>query len=354
MDTGKYIARMLQQTFRQFKVHHILFWICYILFWSYTFQPGVNAAEWFRNSSLILVFHALISYFNNYYLVERLLFKRQYLYYVLALILSILFISFPLSVIMHKYLGLNQSLRDTIWSTRFFLVNGMSILLSVAITMALKLLKRWYQQEQSNRALNKLNIETELKFLKSQINPHFLFNSLNNLYALTLIKSDLAPEVVLRLSNILRYVLYETGEGRVPIQKEVQYMKDYIELERIRLGNRVKINFSTEGLSEGREIEPMLFLTFVENSFKHGISPNASEGWVDIEIKSAEDRSLFFKISNSKKAGSNSAEKQISEPGGIGLANLKKRLDLIYPDRYKLEIKDDASHYEVALSITYN
>lgn len=352
MEAGKYIARILQRVFTRYKLHHLLFWTSYLLFWAFTFQPGANAGLWLTNSAHILVFHALVCYFNNNYLVDKLLLKRQYLYYVLALVLSILFISFPLSVIMHRYLGLNQSLRDTIWSAQFFLVNGMSILLSVAITMALKLLKRWYQEEQSNKTLNKLNVETELKFLKSQINPHFLFNSLNNLYALTLIKSELAPEVVLRLSNILRYVLYETGEGRVPLNKEIQYIRDYIELERIRLGNRVKIDFQTEGITDGREIEPMLFLTFVENSFKHGISTSADEGWVNINIKGEADKSLHFRIANSRKEHSAEKKSEKSQtPGGIGLVNLKKRLDLIYPEKYRLEIKEEPSHYEVDLHI---
>jgi len=219
----------------------------------------------------------------------------------------------------------------------------------VVLIMVLKLLKNWYDEEQSKKQLMQVNLETELKFLKSQINPHFLFNSLNNLYALTLKKSDDAPEVVLRLSNILRYVLYETGEGEVPLQKEIQYIKDYIDLEKIRLGNRVDIRFESEGDTSNKVIEPMLFLTFVENSFKHGAAAAIEKGWVDIRLNATVDK-IQFKISNSVNA--TSPAELASNPGGIGLENLQKRLNLLYPGKYTLDLIESDSSFTVDLTLT--
>lgn len=162
-----------------------------------------------------------------------------------------------------------------------------------------------------------MQLQSELKFLKTQINPHFLFNSLNNLYALTLIKSDLAPQVVLRLSDILRYVIYETSEGKVDLQKELQHLNDFVSLEQMRVGDRVKVEIDLEEPSKDYLIEPMLFLTLIENAFKHGAQSAMEEGWVKITGKSLVGGYCLL-IENSKPI-----EYQTSPQGGIGLENLK-------------------------------
>ena len=151
----------------------------------------------------------------------------------------------------------------------------------------------------------------------------------------------------MRLSNILRYVLYETGEGKVPLEKEVQYLKDYIELETIRVGKRVDIRFQTQGDLGNKVIEPMLFLTFVENSFKHGAANAVENGWVDIQLDSGET-DITFSIANSKSLSPNSHGINDSQ-GGIGLQNLQKRLDILYPLKYMLELLDSEDSYKVNL-----
>lgn len=319
----------------------------YTVFWAIAVQPGKTPAEWLGYSALILFFHGLVAYFNSYYLVNRFLYTRQIGFYVIALALAIISVTFPISIIVHRLVN-NREIENLVWSWNFFLITALTVLFSVVLIMVLKLLKNWYQEEQTKKQLIQINLETELKFLKSQINPHFLFNSLNNLYALTLKKSDDAPEVVLKLSNILRYVLYETGEGKVPLAKEVQYLQDYIELEKIRLGNRVDIRFHTSGNMQTKVIEPMLFLTFVENSFKHGASAAINNGWVDMTL-ATDDSDIRFTISNSKQNGK--VERLNGNHGGIGLENLKKRLDILYPERYLLKLSDNADSYSVNLTI---
>jgi sensor histidine kinase YesM len=330
----------------QSRLYHIFFWFLYAFIVAISLQPGQNLREWLLFSSLILTFHAAVSYVNNYYFVHKYLYNRQYVTYVTVLLLTIAATAFPISVIIHKLVN-NRDLKNMVWSWNFFILIALSILFSVVLSMVLKLLKNWYQGEQARRRLQQINTETELKFLKSQINPHFLFNCLNNLYALSLKKSDQAPEVVLRLSNILRYVLYEAVDGRVPLSKEVQYLKDYIDLEKIRLGSRAEIEFQTDGNLDEAQIEPMLFLTFLENSVKHGAFNAISDVWINIKLQ-ATTSAIIFEISNSKPSQSLETERR---QGGIGMANLKKRLDLIYPEKYSLEVLDEETSFHVKLAI---
>lgn len=295
-----------------------------------------------------MIFHAGVSYFNNYFLFNWFLLKRQYATYIFTLLLIIALACYPQAIIYHRFFNLGDEVRDSIWTWRFFLANALSILLTVAVTGSLKLLKNWYQEEQFSRSLRKIHAETELKFLKSQINPHFLFNSLNNLYALTLIKSEQAPEVVLRLSNILRYVLYETAEGKVPLEKEIEYLRDYVELEKIRLGQRAHIELKIEGDFSAVEIEPMMLLTLVENSFKHGTAKQNTGAWVNMSLELAAPDLLHFQVSNSKIEDA-TAPFIKPQNSGIGLNNLKKRLDMLYQDKHKLMISDTGNRYTVDL-----
>lgn len=347
MQKGKSLARLLYKFVLKSRLYHVAFWIVYTAFWALAVQPGKTPAQWIGYSALILFFHGLVAYFNTYFLVNRFLYTRQIGFYIIALGLSIISVTFPISIIVHRLVN-NREIENLVWSWNFFLITALTVLFSVVLIMVLKLLKNWYQEEQEKKQLMQLNLQTELKFLKSQINPHFLFNSLNNLYALTLMKSDAAPEVVLRLSNILRYVLYETGVGKVPLEKEIQYLNDYIELEKIRLGNRVDIRFRTQGNLQAKEIEPMLFLTFVENSFKHGASAALDKGWVDIDLN-VDHGDIQFVISNSRTEPQ--TERLNNYSGGIGLDNLRKRLDLLYPDLYQLELHDEPEHYTVNLTL---
>jgi LytS/YehU family sensor histidine kinase len=223
-----------------------------------------------------------------------------------------------------------------------------SITYTLGITMSLKMVKQWYERERVAENLERINMETELKYLKTQINPHFLFNSLNSLYALTLQKSDSAPELVLKLSEILRYVLYDGSERWVSLEKEVNYLKSYLDLEKIRNGDRLELEFNINGDPKTKQVAPMLFLTFLENSFKHGINQKAEGGFVKIDMNIGEE-DLLFSIQNSKPE---KKEKRINgKSGGIGLENIRKRLTLLYPGRHNLNISDDGEKYSVELSL---
>jgi LytS/YehU family sensor histidine kinase len=174
------------------------------------------------------------------------------------------------------------------------------------------------------------------------------------LYALTLKKSDLAPDIVLKLSNILRYVLYEgASQKRVSFYKEIEYLESYLELEKIRLGDRVRVELNIIGNFENKYIEPMLFINFVENSFKHGAAGNADKAWVDVKLELVENE-VILNVKNSLGKSKIKIKKDKTYVGGIGLANTKKRLNLLYPNSHNLEIGEKEGKFEVQLKINLN
>ncbi|HEY5826526.1 MAG TPA: histidine kinase, partial [Cyclobacteriaceae bacterium] len=209
----------------------------------------------------------------------------------------------------------------------------------------------WYRHQQSAmlleqtaKELEKEKLAAELKLLKSQINPHFLFNTLNNLYALTLNHSSKSPEVVYKLSQLMSYMLYDSNQSEVSLEKEVEYIQNYIALEKIRYSN-LDISMNVFDELKDVRIAPLLILPFVENSFKHGASSQLSSGFIRIDI-SVQAQTLVIKVENSK------IDPEIPRrPSGIGLQNLRKRLELIYPERHTLQIFDEEDVYLVILKI---
>lgn len=295
----------------------------------------------------MVAIHAGISYFNNYFLFPELLRKRQYFGYILSLVLSLFLGSFFIALILLQLDTIAVEEKAQLWSFGFILNNLIAVTTTVAVSMSLKLIKQWYERERQNVRLVKLQTETELKYLKSQINPHFLFNTLNTIYALAIKKSDQTPEVVLKLSEILRYLLYEGGEPMVPLSKELNYVKNYLELEKIRYSNRVQIDFECKGDISKHKIAPMLLLTFLENSFKHGVQTTAGKSFVSILVESKQHE-IDISIMNSNQK---SAHPGNNKPGGIGLENIQKRLNLMYPNSHDLQIIATDEKFEVNLRI---
>jgi LytS/YehU family sensor histidine kinase len=177
--------------------------------------------------------------------------------------------------------------------------------------------------------------------LKSQINPHFLFNSLNNIYSLAYQKSEKTPEAILKLSEIMRYMLYESNEDKVELSNEIRYLENYIELQKLRFKDNIYIKFEINGDPLGLMITPLVLISFVENAFKHGIATD-SENPISISLNLT-DGKLLFHVSNIKS----SMNKDIT--GGIGLQNVQRRLSLIYKDRYRLQIDDTNDIYNCEL-----
>lgn len=329
---------------------HLIFWLASIGFALLVFdvvsdhqlQPNLHLLV----SALILNGgFALAVYINFYLLIPKLLKKRSYIFYLFWLILTLsfssLFITGLLSVIQHR------DLTRHLFSTNFFTTAAYVVITSLA-----KFLTDWIELQDIELRWHKAEgqrLEAELKTLKAQINPHFLFNSLNNIYSLALINSPRTPEIILKLSDLMRHVLYESRENFIPVKKEVEFVTNFIELQRIRMSEQIEIQFDLQGSIPDRKIMPLVFEPFIDNAFKHG--PRSSSDEVFIRIKLLlEPEQVHFEISNS----SNRIDGyQTKGAHGVGLENVKQRLALLYaPDDYELEITRDENSYRVKLKLT--
>ncbi len=309
-----------------------------------------NDQFWFTltNELISLFFYALVVYFNLYYLIPNYLTRSKLATYAILLLLASLLVT-PLKVIVlyfkfHTQPGLRVELLNNLNS--FFLP---TFLIATGSTL-LHIIKEWFTQVRERQELQTQTMQSELRFLKSQINPHFLFNTLNNLYALTLKKSDKAPEIVIKLSEMMRYMLYECNEKQVPLWKEIQYLKNYLDLERLRQNKNVEIKFSVNGQAENQMIAPLLFIPFLENSFKHGLNAQIQEGFVRIQLDIDSSYVRFF-IENSKTDILPVRPESGRPSGGIGLVNVRRRLKILYPDRYDLRIENTPTTYAVTLDL---
>ncbi len=253
-------------------------------------------------------------------------------------------------VIMNKIPSTNSIISTTLVPAAFNLTT------LVGLAVMIKLLKRWSVKQKETLQVAKEKTSAELQLLKAQVHPHFLFNSLNNIYSFALDASPQAPEMIRKLSDLLHYMLHDCKQATVPLEKEIKMIHDYITLERIRYGERLKLEINIQDISEGHQSEnksiriaPLLLIPFIENCFKHGTSQVVGNPRVGLSI-TVQDNTLFFKLTNSKP--SNSSQKTFRPNSGLGLKNVEKRLALIYPGQYELKIISDPAEYFVWLRIS--
>ncbi len=328
-------------------VYHGLSWLMYISFFV-AWQLNAHAF-WFvlTNEILKFVFVGAAVYFNLFYLLPNYLSNKKYFQYFISLIFTGVLIT-PLEVFaLFWKIGSSPDLQyqlvsnqGTIYIFNIFILLGSTLL---------KIISDWLRHQRVRNELQREKLEAELNFLKAQINPHFLFNTLNSLYALTLKKSDAAPEIVLKLSEMMRYMLYETNEVLVPLQNEWQYLKNYIDLEQLRLGHRSEVHFLLNGDIQYQRIAPFLLATFVENAFKHGVGQRLADSRIDIELTINATQLHFSCTNNKPEIAPQIVPKGIAN--GIGLVNVRRRLDLLYPNKYELIINSEAKMYSVFLDL---
>jgi len=218
----------------------------------------------------------------------------------------------------------------------------------VAIAFAIKIVKKLFEQQNEKYEMEKQNLETELNLLKAQLQPHFLFNTMNNLYALSIEKSTKTSDGIAKISALLRSVLYECNEVEIELEKEISLIENYIDLERMRYAEKLQVDFKVSGTPADNKIAPMLLFTFVENCFKHGGFINSETSYIKIELK-IKPQFLLFCTENSKSNKGN--ENQKNKSSGIGLKNVKKRLEIIYPGNHDLKITDTKNKFTVGLQI---
>ncbi|APG66505.1 histidine kinase [Tenacibaculum todarodis] len=334
---------------------HFIFWIGIYFFYNYFLGYGSNNVKYVNRFSLFLMpITIFISYFFLYYLVPTYLVKKKQklfiLYSIYTFIVSFFFI--VLSIFFGLVFSDFLKSEDITPITKGFLFIILGVYFVIFIVITFGMFIHNYKQSIKNEDLKNKFLQTqlqlkeqELKFLKMQIHPHFLFNSLNTIYGFALKKADKAPEMILKLSNLLDYILYQVEKPAVLLQDEIDHLKDYVSLEKMRFHDTLNVSISEEGNTENVQIAPMLLIPFVENSFKHGtIIDGKLKVVISIKI---ENELLFFKISNSTL-------EETSNETGIGLDNIKKRLEMLYPNGHQLKIEQENQLFIVALKVKIN
>ena len=280
------IRNRLYDFFSQKKVYHPIFWLIGFLILLLLEDFDNSLFFHFTNALMRTLILGGMIYYNYYYLITNYLTKDRFFTYCGLLVLSVIIVT-PLSNILFyfKYTQYpNYQNYLVSYQHSYFLIN-MTV---VGASTIFRIITDWLKHQRERTDFQTQTMQSELRFLKSQINPHFLFNTLNNLYALTLKKSDKAPEIVVKLSEMMRYMLYECNEKQVPLSKEVNYIQNYLDLEALRQGKEVEIHFDVHGAVSNQQIAPLMFIPFLENSFKHGLNHHINQGYVDIRLDVAE------------------------------------------------------------------
>jgi len=335
--------------FSQKKVYHTLFWslLLLVLVVNDLVMTDKTVATSIGHGLIVVFVYALVVYLNLLYLIPNYLTKNQFWTYLGLLILSVLVITPIEAFILYLiYSGNPIAQERVVIDLNLYFIPPTLIALGSTL---FKIINDWVRDLREKQELEKRTMQSELRFLKSQINPHFLFNTLNSLYALTLKKSDNAPEIVIKLSEMMRYMLYECNEKQVLLSKEVNYIHNYLALELLRQAKDIDIKFEVTGNIGSQMISPLMFIPFIENSFKHGLSNNLANGFVHIYLN-VEGEDIKFCVENSKPEKLPMRDPK-RKSGGIGLVNVRRRLNLLYPDRYSLNIEDNPKSYEIELGL---
>jgi hypothetical protein len=331
------------------------FWVIIYFFYNYFLGFGSNQKTYIQLfSAFLMPITMTISYFVVYFLVPKYLLKKLYksfiLYTIYTLILSVYAIILSVLFALVYLADLNPENASPITKTLPFIILGVFFVVLIVVTLSLILHN--YKSIVKNEDLKNKILQTqlqlkeqELKLLKMQIHPHFLFNSLNTIYGFALKKGEETPKMILKLSNLLDYILYQIEKPSVSLENEIYHLQDYISLEKLRFHDTLQVNLIKESAVENINIAPMMLIPFVENSFKHGAIVNGVLV-INILIKKI-DNTILFEVENSI------IEKSKSE-GGIGLENIQKRLKMLYPNAHTLEINENDQRFKVSLTLQLN
>lgn len=327
-------------------VYHFLIWALLIIphgFFTYPLLERFGATKYIANLLVTDVLLLVVVYLNVFYLIRKFYKNRQYVtYFFILLVLIGIYVYAAIAI--ESFIFPRSRVADSPASAILF--NFFNIARYCVIAFLLYDLQEKLDQGKQLAQITVEKVNTEINYLRAQINPHFLFNTLNNLYGLALEKSEKTPEVILKLSKIMDYMLFELDGAKVPLEKDIENLENYLSLERIRQGNNAKIVFNRSGAFDNQLIEPLLLLPLVENAFKHGVNNMIEGAYLEIKLEVA-GNGIRFEVTNNYRQST--SEKQMHS--SIGLTNLRRRLELFYPDHYTLTIKDDSVNYHVMLTL---
>ena len=335
---------------------HLSFWCVHASFFIYqvlSHQRGadINWTTVVRVVGVQVGFAMIIGYLNYFFFLPAFLRDKKLGRYLLQFVLTFA-VLISLRVALGRYVvdGFTGS-NGFMYTTRYVIQVVTTNLFIVIFLGMIRFAVDWFEFEARQKNVENERLTAELNFLKAQINPHFLFNTLNNLYYLAYTQSSKTTEVIAKLSQMMRYMIYDSNHPLVPLSKEIEYMENYISLERLRLNEEIPIGFRIEGGNPGDYlIAPLIFITFLENAFKHGVSNNHPKAWVDVSI-TLNGSECVYRVENSKKPF---AKTEAEQKSGIGLQNVKRRLALSYPGKHSLTVKDEDDRYAVQLKIQLN
>lgn len=328
------------------------------------------SGEWIRITTFLILFML-----NVYLFVPQFLFQKKYLYYISFTILGILAIT-GIGILLRIYLAPAEPLamppmdlgpgmppmelhpdmqpigfRAPILPEQksifmIFADNMIIAFLVVGISTSIKMVSKWLNEEGRRKDVEKEQLKTELALLRHQVSPHFFMNTLNNIHALVDINTETAKDAIIRLSTLMRYLLYDTTHGHTSLKKEIEFIESYISLMKLRFSEKVSITVEVPQQIPDIQIPPMLYISFIENAFKHGVSYQ-HESFVSFKME-VKEKQLFCQVKNSKHKNKEAADKNYS---GIGMTNIKKSLELLFDKNYTLDIKEDTTSFEINLTI---
>jgi sensor histidine kinase YesM len=337
---------------------HFLFWfVCWVFmgfiygFIFITERQGEYIALSYFEAILYMPQHMLLSYGLMYFILPKYITKEKYWHALgatLALIFVVAFMSplivrFVINPIRTAWLIIPRSEHGIFYSLMAGLRGSMTV---AGFAVAIKLIKLWYQKKTDNERLEREKLRAELEILKGQLHPHFMFNTLNSIYSLALKKSDNTADAILRLANLMRFILTECKSSTIELQKEIEVLSNYIELEKERFGKRLDISINVRGDVQGTTVPPLLLIPFLENSFKHGANEMTELAWISLDLHVAMPV-LTFKLINGKPAENPKAKDSFL----VGLVNVQRRLQLLYPNGHELRITEDPDTFVVVLVI---
>lgn len=366
------LSNQLRYRIPRHMIFWLLMWVFFVftywlpMFWFPGWHPQGKVLElWQTNTKGFFSFvlgqsnkgmreQIFFAYTLIYFLSPKFLLKGKYLAFFagIFLILSLLVFNKYNQLLNNYYTNFkNFDTKAAIHDNAYFLRCAWENVMfncpfAGAIALSIKLSKYWYQKQKEANQVAVSKARSELQLLKAQVHPHFLFNTLNNIYSFTLNASPKAPEMIDKLTGLLDYIIHGCNQARVPLQKEISMIQDYMSLEKIRYGEQMDITIDIQGDFSDKMIAPLLLIPFVENSFKHGASKMLSRPSVNLNII-IENQVLYFMLNNSKP------EEYINplQNGGIGLSNVQKRLQLLYPGRHELNTTTEAQHFTVLLQV---
>ena len=349
-------------------IAHVAAWACFLSLPYLVFFPRLRdfslsnhmLATIVCNNVFLVVFY----YLNTLVLIPRLLIQKKWLWYALSIAASLtifLFVPKMIATVVAPpefiqvgkeyvrnpaFQGKPRFSRPPRYRQGTDPYNTIIFLLVFTVGTCISVTQRWLKTERNRQETENEKLNTELSFLKSQVNPHFFFNTLNNIYSLAVVRSEKTAPAVMKLASIMRYILTETERDLVPLSNEVAFITNFIELQQVRLTDKVKINFHADGAIDTLLVAPLLFIPFVENAFKYGVSTK-SPSQIDISISAEGDKILFSAVNYIVPS-----ENNLMENTGIGINNVKRRLELMYPDKHLLVTTQKDNYYTVQLEIT--